>query len=225
MRSLRLAAALACLLAQETRAQSAFDSALVEVSVDDGGRVRVAQIYAREAPTPMPELRMLARPCAAVENVHIRSAGGDTPLQREADGPWVIHRAPASAREATVEIRFDVTVTGSGMAVPLLLAGGQVARGTDGRGRVAIRVRSRDSSIAVVFPRMSRPAPGEWRERYVAVPAWLEITRAGSTACGEAAARGDDGGLQWRFLLLAGIMVAWVPAYLAWARRADEQVA
>jgi len=33
---------------------------------------------------------------------------------------------------------------------------------------------------------------------------------------------GDDGGLVWRFFLLVGIMVAWVPVYLAWARRSGE---
>jgi len=36
-------------------------------------------------------------------------------------------------------------------------------------------------------------------------------------------AGGDNGGLVWRFFLLVGIMITWVPLYLAWARRSTER--
>jgi hypothetical protein len=73
---------------------------------------------------------------------------------------------------------------------------------------------------------MTRQAPNEWSARFVAVPSFVEVAgihAARATPCGEGAGeRGDNGGLVWRFVVLAGIMAAWVPLYLTWARRSDQ---
>jgi hypothetical protein len=70
---------------------------------------------------------------------------------------------------------------------------------------------------------MTRQAPNEWSAHFVAVPSFVEVAGLRATPCDEGVGeRGDNGGLVWRFVVLAGIMVAWVPLYLAWARRSQE---
>jgi hypothetical protein len=87
---------------------------------------------------------------------------------------------------------------------------------------VKVDVRVSDTATQVSFPHMTRRAPNEWSARFVAVPSFVEINGPRTTPCDERAGeRGDDGGLVWRFALLVGIMIAWVPLYLAWARRSQ----
>jgi hypothetical protein len=68
----------------------------------------------------------------------------------------------------------------------------------------------------------------EWDARYVAIPSFVQVSLTGvegarTTGCAATGAPvGSDGGLVWRFLLLVGIMGAWVPLYLAWARRSGD---
>jgi hypothetical protein len=58
----------------------------------------------------------------------------------------------------------------------------------------------------------------------VAVPSFVEVAGLRATRCDEGVgAGGDDGGLVWRFCVLVGIMITWVPLYLAWARRSTER--
>jgi hypothetical protein len=87
----------------------------------------------------------------------------------------------------------------------------------------SIAVRFEDDTWRVQFPHMTRQAPGEWSARYVAVPSFIEIGGVPNAPCAEGGeGRGDNGGLVWRFFLLTGIMAAWVPLYLAWARRSMD---
>ena len=76
----------------------------------------------------------------------------------------------------------------------------------------------------VSFPHMTRQAPNEWSARFVAVPSFIEIAGLRAAPCDEGVGEGgDNGGLVWRFFLLVGIMITWVPLYLAWARRSAER--
>jgi hypothetical protein len=74
----------------------------------------------------------------------------------------------------------------------------------------------------VEFPHMTRQAPNEWSGRYIATPAFVKIGGF-AFACDRKPPAGDDGGLVWRYWLLLGIMVTWVPIYLMWARRTGER--
>ena len=179
------------------------------------------------APSASPiALRSLTRPCAAIANLRIEQAGSVLPVTESRDGPWITFRDTSSARSDSLRllVRYDVRATRAGGVIPLVhltsaLTGTSSAR----TGPVKVDVRVSDAEFHVSFPHMTRQAPNEWSAHFVAVPSFVEVTGLRATPCDEgASARGDNGGLVWRFVVLAGIMVAWVPLYLAWARRSQE---
>jgi hypothetical protein len=138
-------------------------------------------------------------------------------------------------------VGYDVWLGGS-RTIPLAHLANPLARkDSSGRGAVTVAVRFARSSGEVEFPHMTpfansanraeqtaqagrngtRQALNEWSGRYVAVPSFLKVGGF-AFACDRLPAAGDNGGLVWRFSLLVGIMVAWVPIYLSWARRTGE---
>jgi hypothetical protein len=87
---------------------------------------------------------------------------------------------------------------------------------------VSVVVRFGQTDGRVEFPHMSRQAASEWSGRFIAVPSFVKVRKPNPGCDALSRASGDNGGLVWRFALLVGIMVAWVPLYLAWARRTGE---
>jgi len=226
----------------------------VDISItvqSDSAHVR--QSYALASSSSPIELRVLTRPCAAIENMRIERGGAALVVVQSRNGPWITFRdsTASSGDSLRLIVQYDVRLAGTGI-IPLVHLAAPLAR-TDSAplGAVSVEVRFTDDARRVDFPHMTRAvptlsaeraeptepvgavgassrngtrqAPTQWSARYVGVPSFVEIGGDGVKGCGERAGeRGDNGGLVWRFCLLVGIMVAWVPLYLAWARRSGE---
>jgi hypothetical protein len=179
------------------------------------------------APSPAPiALRSLTRRCATIANLRIEQAGSVLPVTESRDGPWITFRDTSAAHSDSVRllVRYDVRGSGANAVIPLVhLTSAVTGTGSARTGPVKVVVRIPDAGSQVSFPHMTRQSPNEWSARFVAVPSFVEVTGLRATPCDEGVReRGDNGGLVWRFVVLAGIMVAWVPLYLAWARRSQE---
>jgi hypothetical protein len=226
-----LGLALAAALAGDARAQEAVGAADVVLAIDARG---VAQVEERYMVAPFrqgAELRLLTRPCADVGSVRVERSGAGVPILREEDGPWVVIRDTTAAAGDTLDlrVRYEVRWRGTEPDIPLLLLTTPIPQEDGEReGTVRVRVRLPDASGHVVFPHMARRGAAEWEARYVAIPSFVQLSLGGGEgaatgACApEGTPSGSDGGLVWRFLLLVGIMGAWVPLYLAWARRSGD---
>jgi hypothetical protein len=168
------------------------------------------------APSSQPlTFQVLARPCARIDNIAFERNGARVAFAESRNGPWTTWRDTTSAGDAIrVGISYDVALAGDG-SIPLVHLGAPLVSSDSD----AVTIRFIGTG-EVEFPHMSRQADAEWSGRYVAVPSFVKS--GGGAECAEVAAAGDNGGLVWRFFLLVGIMVAWVPIYLAWARRTGE---
>ena len=179
------------------------------------------------APSASPiSFRVLTRPCATIENLVIERGGSVLSVTESRSGPWITFHDTSAARGDSLRlvVRYDVRPSGGAGVIPLVHVTSAVTdTGSARTGPVKVDVRVSDAATRVSFPHLTRQAPNEWSARFVAVPAFVEIARPRDTSCDEGAgARGDSGGLVWRFSLLVGIMIAWVPLYLAWARRSPD---
>ena len=177
-------------------------------------------------PSPSPiTLRVLVRPCATIRNVRIERAGVALAMAQSRNGPWITFRdTTASDRDSlTLFVRYDVRLAGKGVIPLVHLSSAMVSNASTRLEPVKVDVRLSDHAAQVSFPHMTRQAPGAWSARYAAVPSFAQVAGLPLTQCEEPVGeRGDNGGLVWRFFLLVGIMAAWVPLYLAWARRSSE---
>ena len=197
-------------------AQTRFGTAVITVSVPssvDSARVDASYVVASSG-SPL-ELRVLTRPCVTIENVHVERDGVASGLTGEPKGPWIIWRDATVPNDTIrLRVRYDVKRGGTGV-IPLLHPASSLAD-------VHVTVRFDDRAKRVSFPRMTYQGPAEWSGRYVAVPSFVQVGGSLGSACELEVARRNNGGLVWRFFLLVGIMAAWVPLYLAWARRSSE---
>jgi hypothetical protein len=210
--------------APNARAQSR--QGTVDITVDvTSVAARVEERYVL-APSASPiVLRVLTRPCATIENLALEQAGSVLSVTESRDGPWITFRDTIVARDDSLRlvVRYDVRPSGAGVIPLVHLASAVSGTGSARTGPVKVAVRVPDAGSQVSFPHMPRQAPNEWSARFVAVPSVVEVTGLRATPCDEGVGeRRDNGGLVWRFFVLAGIMVAWVPLYLAWARRSQE---
>jgi hypothetical protein len=202
---------------------------LVTITPGEGGETRVQERFVGvgDSIVQRPRFRALTRSCASVQDVQLRDSAGSVPLSAGAPVAWVeyreslgTHRNPAPG----FELRYVVRGGGSTRDVPLILPAHPVPR-TEGmrEGNVTVLVES--PSAQVRFPQLTRDArTGTWRGHFVAIPSFVRLTTTdgADTPCKAVTTRGDDGGLVWRFGILVAILVAWVPLYLAWARRATS---
>lgn len=209
-------------------AQETPGSADVLVVVDGPGSARVeARYQVAPAPTPL-AFRALAAPCTEIRDPRLERSGQGVELTAEREGPWLVLRdttrvGTGDALRGTV--RYEVRTTGTLDRVPLPVLEVPVPQ-MDGEreGTVRVEVRVPDPEERVVFPHMTHDGPS-WSARYVAVPSFVGVAgvHRDGTACAPTSPVPPDGGLVWRFWLLVGIMAAWVPLYLAWARRTDGE--
>jgi hypothetical protein len=208
----------------------------IQVTLERDGSARVEERYLLAPTPPAVELRALTRPCAEIAGVRLERGGAVEALDPERDGPWLLYRLPPGTLAGDTlraTVRYGVTTTARDVSVPLLhLTEPIPQRDGEREGTVHVRVRSAEPGASIRFPHMARASDGGWEARYVAIPSFVEVARAqppgdGGRDCatGEVPAAGGgggDGGLTWRFLLFVGIMAAWVPTYLLWARRSGE---
>ena len=164
------------------------------------------------APSSQPlTLQMLGRPCTRIENVAFEHNGARMVFAESRNGSWTTWSGTSLAGDTiSLGVSYDVVLAGDG-SIPLMHLGVPLAR----KDSNVVHIRFIGAGD-VEFPHMTRQADAEWSGRYVAVPSFVKLAGVGD--CAEEAS-GDNGGLVWRFFLLVGIMVAWVPIYLAWARR------
>ena len=213
-----LVATISTVVAREAfaQAQARLGAVDITIAVNASGSAHVEAQY-KLAPSPkMLELSMLTRPCARVENIVLARAGVSAGFTESQNGPWGTWRdTTMSADTVNLGLSYDV-VLGGDRSIPLLHPAAPLVRTEPGA--VNVRVRFSDEG-RVEFPHMTR-AVGEWSGRYIAMPSFVKLGGAGNE-CAEVPS-GDNGGLVWRFFLLIGIMVAWVPLYLSWARRTGE---
>lgn len=226
MRLSRVAlAALVSTVAGDVLAQAHQGTVAISISVQSRDSARVEERYAL-APSAAPiELRVLTQPCATIENLRLERVGVALAVVQSNEGPWITYRdTTASGTDALpLVVRYDVRLDGTG-AIPLLHITTPLVRNDSARlGAVSVEVRFADIAGRVSFPHMTRQAPTQWSARYVGIPSFVEVAGIGVTGCDAIVGEGgDNGGLVWRFFLLVGIMVAWVPLYLSWARRTGE---
>jgi hypothetical protein len=215
--------------AQSTPAAAA--SVQVTVVIDAPGRAVVRERYRVPRDTGTLHLQLLARACASVSGVTVSNYVHTLPLSATVHGPFIRLRDTTgqafNADSSGFDVGYTVALAAPSVDIPLVqLARPIPRREDDGEGSVSLSVRTDDE---VRFPRLTRSAStGAWTGRYVAIPSFVRVERAGDTTAstptcaGRDTADNSDGGLTWRFYTLVAIMVTWVPLYLAWARRAHE---
>jgi len=179
------------------------------------------------APSASPiALRVLTRPCATIENLHFEQAGSVLSVTESRAGPWITFHGTIAGQDDSLRlfVRYDVRRAGTGVIPLVHLATAVTGNGSTRTGPVTVDVRVSDAMARVSFPHMTRHSPNDWSARFVAVPSFVEIAGLRAPPCDDGVGeRGDNGGLVWRFFLLVGIMITWVPLYLAWARRSKER--
>lgn len=218
-------AALAIGVAGDALAQSR--QGTVAITVDVMSDVaHVEERYLLASSTSPIALRVLTRPCATIGNLALEQAGSVLSVQESRDGPWITFHGTIAAQDDSLRlfVRYDVRPAARGVIPLVHPTTALTGNGSTRTGPVTVDVRVSDAMARVSFPHMTRQAPNEWSARFVAVPSFVEIAGLRAPPCDEGVGEGgDDGGLVWRFCLLVGIMITWVPLYLAWARRAKER--
>jgi len=224
----RGALAAACVLACPAGAQARHGSAEITVDITPDS-VRVYERVLMAPDTGTVALRALSRPCAEVANVRIERSGTTVEPAVDHRGPWTTWTLPSPAvlsDTLRLDVRYDVILTAAPAEVPLLHPTMAFARDDSSReGHVTLRVQLAKGSGTVHLPSLVPDSLAAWSGRFIAVPSFVSASRLSynlPARCGDDPLPGNTGGLVWRFALLVGIMVAWVPLYLAWARRSQE---
>ena len=204
--------------ARNVLAQAPSGTVDITIAFRTPNAVQVEERYSRGQSAQPIELRIMTRPCMVIEKVHIERNSVAQAITETRSGPWMIWRDTTSTVGGSLTVRYNVWLGGS-RTIPLAHLTSPLTR--DASGAVAVAVQFGVGEAQVEFPHMTRQAPKEWSGRYVATPSFVEV---GGFAfpCDQLPPPGDNGGLVWRYWLLVGIMVMWVPIYLWWARRTGE---
>ena len=220
-------AALVIAVASSARAGAQSRQGTVDITVDVVSDVVHVEERYLLAPLASPvALRVLTRPCATIANLHVEQAGSVLAMMESRVGPWITFRDTIARQVDSLRllVRYDVLWPRAGVIPLVHLASAVTGTGSARTGPVKVDVRISDAAARVAFPHMTRDTPNEWSARFVAVPSFVEVTGLVATPCDDGVAEGgDNGGLVWRFCLLVGIMITWVPLYLLWARRSTER--
>jgi len=227
-RTARTTLAATCLLAASLPAQARHGRAdiLVDITPDS---VRVEERFVLAPDTAPLSLRALARPCATIANLRVAQSGVPVALIAETRGPWTTWTLPAHddrSDSLLLDVRYDVDQAAARAEVPLLHPTTAFARDDSSRdGDVTLRVQLANGAGRVYVPHLTTETPVLRTGRFIAVPSFVSAARLSynlPARCADEPTTGDTGGLVWRFALLVGIMVAWVPLYLTWARRSGD---
>jgi len=212
-------------VAGEALAQARKETADITITSRTPNAVVVEERYALGPSAASLELRVMTRPCMLVEKLRVEGDGVVLKGSETLNGPWITWRDTTTARGDSLRLSVRYTVwLGGSRTIPLMHLTAPLARNESSRlGAVTVAVRFAHSGGHVEFPYMTRQAPNEWSGRYVAVPSFLKVGGPAFPCDRPPDVAGDNGGLVWRYWLLLGIMVAWVPIYLTWARRTGER--
>ena len=212
-------------VAGEALAQARAETADITITSRTPNAVHVEERYALGPSAASLELRVMTRPCMLVENLRVERDGVVLKGSETFNGPWITWRDTTTARGDSLRLSVRYTVwLGGSRTIPLMHLTAPLARNESSRlGAVTVAVRFAHRGGQVEFPYMTRQAPNEWSGRYVAVPSFLKVGGPAFPCDRPPDVAGDNGGLVWRYWLLLGIMVAWVPIYLTWARRTGER--
>ena len=211
-------------IASDALAQARPGTTNITITARSPNAVHVEERYVLGPSSRPLELRLLTRPCVVMEDMRIERDGVALAGAEARSGPWITWSditRPGGA-SLRLSVRYNLWLGGS-RTIPLVHLAAPLSREDSSRqGAVTVTVRFARSIGGVEFPHMSRQAPNEWSGRYVATPSFVKVGGPGLPCDERVDAPGDNGGLVWRFFLLVGIMVAWVPLYLAWARRSGD---
>ena len=212
-------------VAGEALAQARAETADITITSRTPNAVHVEERYALGPSAASLELRVMTRPCMLVENLRVEGDGVVLKGSETLNGPWITWRDTTAARGDSLRLSVRYTVwLGGSRTIPLMHLTAPLVRNESSRlGAVTVALRFAHSGGQVEFPYMTRQAPNEWSGRYVAVPSFLKVGGPAFPCDRPPDVAGDNGGLVWRYWLLLGIMVAWVPIYLTWARRTGER--
>jgi hypothetical protein len=205
-------------------AQSRPGTADITIVARTPNAVHVEERYTLGPSAASIELRTLTLPCVVIENMRIERDGVELTGSEARNGPWIIWRdtTPPGGDSLQLFVRYNVWLGGS-RTIPLAhLTAPLATQDSSRRGAVTVDVRFVRGAGEVEFPHMTRQAPNEWSARYVAAPSFVKVGGPAFACDRRPDVPGDNGGLVWRFFLLVGIMGAWVPLYLAWARRSGD---
>lgn len=219
-----LFATLAIGAAGQAHAQSRQGTVDITIAARKPNAVHVEERYVLGPSSQPLEFRALTRPCVLVENLRVDTNGVALPIAVGRSGPWITWRTPTAldADSTALIVRYDAWLGGSGNLPLVYLAAPLARRDSSRQGAITVAVRYAHDSGRVDFPRMTRQAPNEWSGQYIATPSMVNV-RPPSFRCDLPKVAGDEGGLVWRFYLLIGIMIAWVPIYLVWAQRTGDR--
>ena len=212
-------------VAGEALAQARAETADITITARTPNAVHVEERYTLGPSAASLELRVMTRPCMLVEKLRVEGDGVVLKGSETFNGPWITWRDTTTARGDSLRLSVRYTVwLGGSRTIPLMHLTAPLARNESSRlGAVTVALRFAHSGGQVEFPYMTRQAPNEWSGRYVAVPSFLKVGGPAFPCDRPPDVAGDNGGLVWRYWLLLGIMVAWVPIYLTWARRTGER--
>ena len=221
--------ALACAVATPLWAQAAPRAfARVTITPHSDGAVEVRERYVVPDDTGLLAFRVLSRPCAIVTGAAIVAGERGTAPVATPQGPWTrlddTSQAHARTDSLGFEVRYLVTLTALDADVPVAHLVRPVAKAASGAKPVTVIVNTLSVPDArVTFPSFRQQGKTAWTGEFVGVPSFVHVAMPDSRVvrCGRPLEPNDDGGLTWRFALFVGIMVAWVPLYLMWARRPD----
>jgi len=216
-----LVAIVSIVAARNVLAQARPGTVDITVTSRTPNAVQVEEHYVLGISSPL-ELRVLTRPCMVIENLIIERDGVALAVAETRKGPWIIWRDTTGHGGDSLLVRYNVWLGGS-RTIPLAhltapLPGVDSSR----QGPVTVSVQFGRGEAQVEFPHMTRQAPKAWSGRYVAAPSFVKVGGP-AFVCDRNPPAGDNGGLVWRYWLLLGIMVVWVPIYLSWARRTGDR--
>lgn len=196
----------------------------ITVAASKPNAIHVEERYVLGSSSRPLELRALTRPCVLIENLRVEREGVRLPFGEGRNGAWSTWRSmtPIDGDSTRLVVRYDAWLGGSGVLPLVFLDNPLVTTDSSRQGAVSVTLRFAHDSGTIEFPRMTRQAPNEWSGHFIATPSMVKV-RPPSFRCDLPKAPGDDGGLVWRFYLLIGIMVAWVPIYLFWAKQTGDR--
>jgi hypothetical protein len=199
--------------------------ARVTITPHADGAVEVRQRYVMPDDTGRLTFRVLSRPCAIVTGAAIVAGDRGAALVAAPQGPWTQLDDTSTARLRTdslgFELRYLVTLTALDADVPIVHLVRPISRETGGAKPVTVIVNTLSvPDASVTFPSFRRQGKAAWVGEFVALPSFVHVAMPDSRVmrCMRPLEPNSDGGLSWRVVLFVGIMVAWVPLYLLWAR-------
>lgn len=219
----------------DARAQEVRAGMRVNIVVDAAGEARVYERYRLPDDTSGIQLQLLDRPCATVRDVAVWNYRDTVTLRSARNGPWQILRdssgRASNADSSGFDVSYRVSLNATSVDIPVLHLTRPIPhRESEREGAVMVSVTLDGGPARVVeFPTLTRGSGDSWSGSFVAAPSFVHIAPPNQNGSGDPACQNagnfGDGGLSWRFWTLVLIMAAWVPIYLAWARRTREHEA